>query len=61
MPRDTWPSLFASQGTGNMEPRIQMLDGINQGWIRFEADERHTMKGTDPLETVLRALVARRD
>lgn len=27
VPRDTWPSLFASQGIANPEPRIQMLDG----------------------------------
>jgi uncharacterized protein YbjT (DUF2867 family) len=60
VPRESWASLFASQGAGNWEPRIQMLDGLNQGWICFESDERHTMKGTVPLENVLRELVARR-
>jgi uncharacterized protein YbjT (DUF2867 family) len=60
VPRETWASLFASQGAGNWEPRIQMLDGLNQGWICFESDERHTMKGTVPLESVLGELVARR-
>ena len=60
VPRDTWASLFASQGGGNFEPRIQMLDGFNQGWICFEADERQTLKGSVPLESVLRDLVGRR-
>jgi uncharacterized protein YbjT (DUF2867 family) len=59
VPRDTWASLFAAQGAANFEPRIQMLDGFNEGWLRFEADEQHTMKGTVPLEIVLRELVAR--
>jgi uncharacterized protein YbjT (DUF2867 family) len=60
VPRDTWASLFASQGAGNAEPRMQMLDGLNQGWICFEADERQTMKGTVSLESVLRELIAKR-
>jgi uncharacterized protein YbjT (DUF2867 family) len=60
VPRDTWASLFASQGAGNAEPRMQMLDGFNQDWICFEADKRRTMKGTVPLESVLRELIARR-
>jgi uncharacterized protein YbjT (DUF2867 family) len=60
VPRDTWASLFASQGGGNFEPRMQMLDGFNEGWICFEADERQTTKGVVTLETVLRALVAKR-
>jgi NAD(P)H dehydrogenase (quinone) len=60
VPRDTWASLFASQGGGNVAPRIQMLDGFNQGWICFEADERQTMKGTVTLERVLRELIDRR-
>jgi NAD(P)H dehydrogenase (quinone) len=57
VPRDTWASLFG--GAGNVEPRMQMLDGFNAGWICFESDEGHTMKGTVPLESVLRELVAR--
>jgi NAD(P)H dehydrogenase (quinone) len=60
VPRDTWASLFAAQGAANFEPRILMLEGFSEGWIRFEADEQHTMKGTVPLEIVLRELVAKR-
>jgi uncharacterized protein YbjT (DUF2867 family) len=59
VPRETWEKLFASQGGGNFGPRIQMLEGFNQGWIRFEADEAHTTKGTVPLESVVRELVAK--
>ena len=59
VPRDTWAALFASQGAGNAEPRIAMLDGFNQGWIRFESGPDQTRKGTTELETVLRELIAR--
>jgi uncharacterized protein YbjT (DUF2867 family) len=59
VPRATWAAHFASQGGGNAEPRIQMLDGFNEGWLCFEADEQHTMKGKVPLENVLRELLAR--
>ena len=37
-----------------------MLEGFNEGWICFESDEQHTMKGVVPLEFVLRDLIARR-
>jgi NAD(P)H dehydrogenase (quinone) len=54
VPRETWESLFRSQGMQNPVPRIQMLDGFNQGWIAFEGGCR---KGTVTLDTVLRQLV----
>lgn len=40
----------------NPFPRMQMLDGFNEGWIRFEGDAR---KGSVGIEMVLRALVER--
>lgn len=43
------------------EPRIQMLDGFNEGWIRFEEDGNQTSKGIVTLETVLRELIARKN
>jgi hypothetical protein len=43
----------------NPTPRIQMLDGFNEGWIDFESDARATRKGIVPLDSVLRELVAR--
>lgn len=59
VPRDKWAGIFASQGPGNNEPRIQMLDGFNEGWIRFESDENGTLKGIVTLEDVLRELIAK--
>jgi NAD(P)H dehydrogenase (quinone) len=41
----------------NPEPRMQMLDGFNQGWIEFESGEAGSRKGLIELESVLRSLV----
>jgi uncharacterized protein YbjT (DUF2867 family) len=57
VPRDTWEALFKSQGMKNPEPRIQMLDGFNEGWIEFEGKEKGSRKGKVALETVLRTLI----
>ena len=35
IPRETWNGLFESQGMRHPLPRIQMLDGFNEGWIRL--------------------------
>jgi NAD(P)H dehydrogenase (quinone) len=56
VPRETWGSLFTSQGMKDPIPRIQMLDGFNEGWIEFEHGEAGSMKGKVGLETVLREL-----
>lgn len=40
VPRDTWAELFAAQGMKNPTPRMQMLDGFNQGWIEFDGGAR---------------------
>jgi len=57
VPRETWGSLFKSQGMKDPTPRIQMLDGFNEGWIDFEGGEQNSLKGRVTLETVLRGLV----
>jgi NAD(P)H dehydrogenase (quinone) len=57
VPRDSWEGLFSSQGTKNPLPRIQMLDGFNEGWIEFESGEAGSQKGTTSLESVLRSLL----
>src|SRR5271170_412372 len=59
VPRETWESLFLSQGTNNPTPRIHMLDGFNQGWIEFENGESGSRKGTVELKTALQTLVER--
>ncbi|MBC8636361.1 NmrA family NAD(P)-binding protein [Caballeronia sp. EK] len=57
--RDTWEALFVSQGMKHPTPRIQMLDGFNEGWIDFERQREHIVKGATPLVDVIRKLVAR--
>ena len=44
VPRDSWEELFRSQGMKNPLPRIQMLDGFNEGWIEFENGEVGSQK-----------------
>jgi NAD(P)H dehydrogenase (quinone) len=57
VPRETWGALFRSQGTRDPIPRIQMLDGFNEGWIKFEGSDSEVIKGRVDLEIVLRGLV----
>ena len=57
VPRETWESMFKSQGMRNPTPRIQMLDGFNEGWIEFEGGESGSRKGNTSLQTVLRTLI----
>jgi NAD(P)H dehydrogenase (quinone) len=54
VPREKWESLFKAQGMADPAPRIQMLDGFNEGWIEFEGGEAGSVKGRVPLETVFR-------
>ena len=58
VPRDRWEALFTSQGMKHPKPRMQMLDGFNEGWIDFEGGEANTLKGTVELKTVLETLAA---
>jgi NAD(P)H dehydrogenase (quinone) len=58
VPRDKWEALFTSQGMKHPKPRIQMLDGFNEGWIGFEGGESRTLKGKIELKTVLELLAA---
>ena len=59
VPRETWGPLFKSQGMKNPEPRVQMLDGFNEGWIEFESGEVGSRKGNVTLQTVLHTLIER--
>jgi uncharacterized protein YbjT (DUF2867 family) len=56
--RDSWETLFRSQGMREPLPRMRMLDGFNQGWIAFEGADADIVKGEVELETVLQALIA---
>ena len=53
VPRETWGALFKSQGMKDPMPRIQMLDGFNEGWIDFAGGEAGSVKGKIDLETAL--------
>ncbi len=56
VPRETWESLFQSQGMKNPAPRIQMLDGFNEGWIEFEGGEAGSRKGKSSCEPCFNGL-----
>lgn len=56
VPRESWAALFRDQGMRDPLPRIQMLDGFNEGWLTFQ-DPAHVMTGTTSLECVLRSLL----
>ncbi|WP_050478289.1 NmrA family NAD(P)-binding protein [Herbaspirillum rhizosphaerae] len=59
VPRFTWDDVFRSQGMRNPLPRMQMLDGFNEGWIDFASGRDGTRKGVVGLETVLQGLIER--
>ena len=59
VPHESWQTLFLSQGMKNPLPRIQMIDGFNEGWIEFEVGEAGSRKGQIELKTVLKTLIER--
>lgn len=59
VPRETWEAVFKSQGTAWPQPRIEMVDGFNSGWIVFEPGKHEHVIGDTPFEAVLADLVKR--
>ena len=59
VPRDNWHALFTAQGMHNPTPRMQMIDGFNEGWIYFEGGQHGSRKGVTTLEQALRGLLER--
>jgi NAD(P)H dehydrogenase (quinone) len=57
VPRESWETLFKSQGMKNPIPRMRMLDGFNEGWIEFERGKAGSQKGNKSLESVLKTLL----
>ena len=57
VPRENWGSIFRDQGMRDPIPRIQMLDGLNEGWIKFEGDGTTLVKGKVSLAEVIQKLV----
>ncbi|WP_088342837.1 MULTISPECIES: NmrA family NAD(P)-binding protein [Rhodomicrobium] len=58
VPRESWEPLFRRHGMKNPEPRIRMLDGFNEGWIRFQNGGGETIKGPTSAAEVIADLVA---
>lgn len=56
--RGIWEQLFRDQGMTNPLPRIQMLDGFNQGWIAFGDPSAEKMTGATTLADALSGLLA---
>jgi uncharacterized protein YbjT (DUF2867 family) len=56
VPRDSWDAIFRAQGMKNPEPRMQMLDGFNQGWIEFADKGAGARHGKITLEQVVAKL-----
>ena len=57
VPRENWGAIFRAQGMCDPIPRIQMLDGFNEGWITFEGGGASLVKGKVSLTEVIRKLV----
>lgn len=57
IPRNTWESLFRSQGMKNPLPRIRMIDGFNEGWIEFEGGTSEHRRGVTSLNDALQNLL----
>ena len=57
VPRENWGALFRAQGMRDPVPRIQMLDGFNEGWIKFQGGSATLLKGRVSLPQVIQKLV----
>ena len=57
VPRARWEEVFRAQGMKNPIPRIQMIEGFNEGWIEFEGGFESSVKGQTSLKTVLEEMI----
>ena len=57
VPRENWGAIFSAQGMRHPIPRIQMLDGFNEGWITFEGGRAAVVRGRVSLAEVIQKLV----
>ncbi len=58
---ESWEAIFRSQGMKNPIFRMQMLEGLNQGWIDFEGGKAEPRTGKIDLEEVLRSLASKKN
>jgi NAD(P)H dehydrogenase (quinone) len=58
VPRDKWTEFFVGQGMpkGRTEPRAEMVDGFNSGWIHFGVPGTEHFTGTTSLTSVIAKL-----
>jgi len=57
VPRNEWEATFRGQGMINPLPRMQMIDGFNQGWIDFRDKGAFVHKGLVSIDEAVAALV----
>ena len=57
-PRGEWEQAFRAQGMKNPTPRMQMIDGFNEGWIDFKTQGANGRKGRVTIDEAIAALVA---
>jgi uncharacterized protein YbjT (DUF2867 family) len=60
VPREGWTEFFVGQGMpqGRTEPRAEMVDGFNSGWIHFGIPDIEHIAGVTSLTSVIAKLVA---
>jgi uncharacterized protein YbjT (DUF2867 family) len=60
VPREKWTEFFIGQGMpeGRTEPRAEMVDGFNSGWIHFGVPGTEHITGSTSLTSVIAKLAA---
>jgi len=61
VPRENWVETLAQNGmpSDRSGAYIELVDGINSGWIHFGVPETEHVKGTIDLVTTVKTLVAK--
>ena len=57
VPRARWEEIFRSEGMRNPLPRMQMIDGFNEGWIDFPNWGAGARTGRIDIDSAVAALV----
>ncbi|HEX3363778.1 NmrA family NAD(P)-binding protein [Phenylobacterium sp.] len=57
IPRERWEAIFRAEGMQNPLPRIQMVDGFNQGWIDFPDRGASARRGAISLKQAIAEMV----
>lgn len=60
VPREKWTEFFVGQGMpeGRTDPRAEMVDGFNSGWIHFGVPGTEHVTGATSLTSLIAKLVA---